>query len=180
MTKKTTAIILAAMIIAVSGCNNAQPAATTTTNTVQVAGTDASEDLYFYTEDIKYYLPTLIDAHFALCDVIFEDNASTLRNSSGKCREITEKFLALDCPCEPISEVHNTMIADGEKYLGLLDKIDRYAYYLDEAQTRTDFTDEEMIEMQELIEFKADPYKDYTAFENSIYATLDAAQLYLQ
>ena len=38
------------------------------------------------------------------------------------------------------------MIADGEKYLGLLDKIDRYAYYIDEAQTRTDFTDEEMID----------------------------------
>ena len=113
-------------------------------------------------------------------DIIFEDNASTLRNSSGKCREITEKFLALDCPCEPMSEVHNTMIADGEKYMGLLDKIDRYAYYIDEAQTRTDFTDEEMIEIQELSEIFADPYKDYTAFENSIYAALDAAQLNLQ
>lgn len=179
MIKKTLSLILAVMVIAVSGCNNAQPAATTT-NAVQEAGTDASEDLYFYTEDIKYYLPTLVDAHFALCDVIFEDNASTLRNSSGKCREITEKFLALDCPCEPMSEVHNTMIADGEKYLGLLDKIDRYAYYLDEAQTRTDFTDEEMIEIQELGEIFADPYKDYTAFENSIYAALDAAMLYLQ
>ena len=180
MIKKTLSLILAAMVIALSGCNSAQPAATTTTNTVQETGADASEDLYFYTEDIKYYLPTLVDAHFALCDIIFEDDASTLRNSSEKCREITEKFLALDCPCESMSEVHNTMIADGEKYLGFLDKIDRYAYYIDEAQTRTDFTNEEMIEIQELDEFKADPYKDYTAFENSIYAALDAAQLNLQ
>ena len=53
MIKKTLAVILAAMVVALSGCNNSQPAETTTTKAV--APPSEAWEYEMYIEDLDYF-----------------------------------------------------------------------------------------------------------------------------
>lgn len=180
MIKKTLTLILAAMVIAVSGCNNVQPAATTTTTAAPADEADIRTECQFYSDDILYYDGKILNNEDSLFNSYFEGNASELKKAIEQCRASAEKILELTCPCEQVTEQHEAMFAAADEYMKFLDSMERYAYYLEEGQTRTDFTDEEMIEIQELSEILEDPYKTPMAFQDSRLAALDAVQLYLQ
>ncbi len=180
MMKKTLAVILAAMILAVSACSStAQPAATTTT-AAPADGADIRTECQFYCDDIIYYDGKIVNSEEPLFNSYFEGNASELKKAIEQSRTSAEKILELTCPCEEITEQHEAMIAAADEYTKFLDSMERYAYYIEEALTRTDFTDEEMIELQELSEILADPYKSSAAFQDSRLAAFDAVLLYLQ
>lgn len=180
MIKKTLAVILAAAILAVSGCNNNTVQTTTTTSTESSDSADISWNCKFYAEDILFYWEKLYENEDDLLSTMFEGDSNGLKKATAQCRDTLNKFLELSCPCEQITEQHDNMIAAADKYMEFLDSMDRYAYYLGEAQNRTEFTDEEMIELQELSEIVEDPYKIPTDFMNSAFAAVDAAQLYVQ
>ncbi len=180
MIKKTLTLILAAMVIAVSACSStAQPAATTTT-AAPADEADIRTECQFYCDDIIYYDGKILNNEDSLFNSYFEGNASELKKAIEQSRTSAEKILELTCPCEEIIEQHEAMITAADEYMKLLDSMERYAYYLEEALTRTDFTDEEMIEIQELSEILADPYKSSAAFQDSRLAALDAAWAYIQ
>lgn len=180
MIKKTLSAVLAAMILAVSACSSTAQTAATTTTAAPADEADIRTECQFYCDDIIYYDGKIFNSEEPLFNSYFEGNASELKKAIEQCRESAEKILELTCPCEEIIEQHEAMITAADEYMKLLDSMERYAYYLEEALTRTDFTDEEMIEIQELSEILADPYKTALAFQTSRSAAIDAAMLYLQ
>lgn len=180
MNKKLSVIFLAAMLVAASGCNNAQPAAKTTASTsAPVAGYNISEECEFYVDNILYYDSKLLSSEDGLFNSLFEGDFSGLEKAVDQCRDTLAKIVESDCPCEQISEQHENMISNADEYEGFLDSMERYAYYLKEGQSRTDFTDEEMIELQEINEIIQDPYKTSAAFQESRLAAIEAASNYI-
>lgn len=180
MNKKLSVIFLAAMLAVASGCNNAQSAAKTTASTsAPAAGYDIREECEFYADNILYYDSKLLNSEDGLFNSLFEGDFSGLGKAVDQCRETTEKIIESECPCEQVSEQHENMIANADEYVKFLDSMDRYAYYLKEGQSRTDFTDEEMIELQELSEIIEEPYKTSAAFQESRLAAIEAASNYI-
>ena len=178
MIKKTLIILFAAAILTISGCKNGTAQATTTT-AAPVDTADTAWDCRFYAEDILYYQDLLSKSEEKLTTAQFESSSSyEITKAAEECREIINKFLALSCPHESIAEQHNNMIAATEKYSEFLDMMDRYAYYVDESQTRTEFTDEEMIEIQEISE--SFDYEIQSAFWSASTDAWLAAQEYSQ
>ncbi len=180
MNKKVSVVFLAAMLAVASGCNNAQSAAKTTASTsAPVAGYNISEECEFYIDNILYYDSKLLNSEDGLFNSLFEGDFRGLEKAVEQCRDTLDKIVESDCPCEQISEQHENMISNADEYEGFLNSMDRYAYYLKEGQSRTDFTDEEMIELQELSEIIEDPYKASAAFQESRLAAIEAASNYI-
>lgn len=180
MNKKISVIFLAATLAVASGCNNAQPAAKTTASTsAPAAGYDIREECEFYVDNILYYDSKLLSSEDGLFNSMFEGDFSGLKKAVEQCRDTLVKIVESDCPCEQISEQHENMISNADEYARFLDSMERYAYYLKEGQSRTDFTDEEMIELQELSEIIEDPYKTSAAFQESRLAAIEAASNYI-
>ena len=64
MIKKTLAVILAAMVVALSGCNSAKPAEATTTKAV--APPSEAWEYEMYIEDLDYYTELCIQNYDAM------------------------------------------------------------------------------------------------------------------
>lgn len=181
MGRKMLSVILAAAVILVSGCSGKETANIETTS---AASPSESEDIAFecgfYADEIIYIDGKLLRNEETMVDAMYEGDYSGMKNAIAQCRQLVDKAAGLSCPCEQMSQLHEGMLAEAEKYAEFLDSMERYAYFLEEGATRTDFTDEEMIEIQELAETTADPYIFITPFQNSRLAAFEAAASYAQ
>ena len=177
MIKKTLVIILAAMVVALSGCNSAKPAEATTTKAV--APPSEAWEYEMYIEDLAYfgerYLQGIYDAE---ADFSILNEADAKKHLKGALEAITSLEGVIYPP--NLEEVHGQFLKTVEIQKELTECRLDLAGYLSEFP---DFTPEESAEYEEVSERQKEIsgrieeggytfYKNWIAAQNAAYSYL--------
>ncbi len=171
MIKKALAIILAAMVIAASGCNNTNPPANTTTESV-AAPADAWEYEY-YIEDLNYYMNQYTDS------VMKFSEFCTLEDYDAAAKELDSHIDVLNKLSEIITPVgleeYQADILTAVEYEKEYREFAKKAlYYMENKDT---LTPEEKEEYNQLYQQSEAFGNEYISINEAVDAAIEAAFL---
>jgi len=165
MFKKTLTIILAAALIAVSGCNNNNPPANTTTESV-AAPADAWEYEY-YIEDLNYYMKQYVDSVMKFSELCAVEDYNAAAKELENHIEVLNKLSEIITPVG-LEEYQDDILSAVECEKEYRELAKKMLYYVENKDT---LTPEEKEEYNQL-------YQQSEAFGNeniSINEAVDAA-----